>query len=56
MKDLTFGEKLAYYGYCILTLGGAWLLKIIIKKAIIESQEKWNQKGYKEKEVGQDIV
>lgn len=37
-KDLTFGENLAYYGYVILTLGGAWITKIIIKKAILESK------------------
>lgn len=40
MKQVSnFGEDLAYLGCCILTLGGAWLLKIIIKKAIIESKQ-----------------
>jgi hypothetical protein len=37
-KDLPFGENLAYFGYCIITFGGAWILKIIIKKAILESK------------------
>ena len=35
---MPFGENLAYYGYNIITLGAAWLIKIIIKKAIIESR------------------
>jgi len=37
-KELPFGEQLVYIGYCIITFGAAWLLKIIIKKAILESK------------------
>jgi len=37
-KDLSIVERLFYYGYCILTLGGVFLLKVIIKKAILETQ------------------
>jgi len=36
---LSFAEKLGYYGYCLLTFGGVWILKIIIKKAIIEANK-----------------
>lgn len=38
MEKLSLTEKLVYYGYCIATFGAVWLLKIIIKKAIIESK------------------
>lgn len=37
MGKLSIAEKLVYYGYCIVTLGGVWLMKIVIKKAIIEA-------------------
>lgn len=38
-KDLPFLENLGYYFYVLITLGGAWLIKVIIKKAIIESEK-----------------
>lgn len=38
MKKLKTGEKFAYYGSIILSLGFWWILKIVIKKAIIESK------------------
>ena len=37
IKRLSWDELLAYYGWNILTLGLVWVIKIIIKKAIIES-------------------
>lgn len=37
MKKLSFWESLVYYGWVIMTLGGAWAAKIIIKKAIREA-------------------
>ncbi len=37
-KDLSFIEKLFYYIACILSLGFWYLVKIVIKKAIIESK------------------
>jgi len=33
-------ELFVYYATCILTFGGVWLTKIIIKKAINESRLK----------------
>jgi len=35
---MTFLENLMYYGSNILTLGFWWLVKIVIKKAIIETK------------------
>lgn len=37
--DLDILEKIMYYFTCLTTLGGAWIVKIIIKKAIIEANE-----------------
>lgn len=37
---LSFAEKLMYYGSCILSLGFWWLIKIVIKKAVIEANQK----------------
>jgi hypothetical protein len=37
-KGLSFSEKLFYYANVILTLGTAFLLKVIIKKAILETK------------------
>lgn len=37
-KSLPLAEALVYYGYVILTLGFAWVVKVIIKKAILEAQ------------------
>ena len=39
-KKMPIDENLIYYAYCILTLGFVWLCKIVIKKAIIEANEK----------------
>lgn len=36
---ISAGEKLFYLGYCIITLGMPFLLKIVIKKAIAETRE-----------------
>lgn len=36
---LSFPEKLMYVGANIATLGFWWLVKIVIKKAIIETQK-----------------
>jgi len=36
-KDLSGLEKFGYYILCFCTLGWAWYLKIIIKKAIVEA-------------------
>ncbi len=38
-KDLDIWEKIMYWWACLVTLGGVWLVKIIIKKAIIESEQ-----------------
>lgn len=38
MNRLSIGEKLAYYGANIMTFGLWWILKIVIKKAILESK------------------
>jgi len=40
MGKLSGLEKLFYYLYVIGTLGGVWIVKIIIKKAIIEAYAK----------------
>ena len=40
MKSLSFGEKLVYYGACLSTFGFWWIVKIVIKKAILESKDK----------------
>jgi len=37
---LRFEEKLAYYGWVIMSLGFVWVVKILIKKAIIEANQK----------------
>lgn len=37
-KSLPLAETLGYYAYVVLTLGVAWLIKIVIKKAIIEAE------------------
>lgn len=37
-KELPTGEKLVYYALNILTLGTSFFLKVIIKKALIESK------------------
>lgn len=37
--QLSFAEKLMYYGACISTLGLWWIVKIVIKKAIIEAND-----------------
>ena len=39
MRDLPFAEKLAYYVYVIATFGLVWVIKVVIKKAIIESED-----------------
>lgn len=36
-KQMDLIENMAYWGVNVCTLGGLWLLKIIIKKAIIEA-------------------
>ena len=36
---LPFLEELMYALSCLMTFGGTWLMKIIIKKAIIEANE-----------------
>lgn len=33
----TLVENVVYLIACILTLGGIWLMKIVIKKAVIEA-------------------
>lgn len=38
MKKISFSENLVYIGANIMTLGFWWLVKIVIKKAIIESR------------------
>lgn len=38
MKRLGAAEGIFYALYCILTLGGAWLVKVVIKKAMIDVQ------------------
>ncbi len=35
-KQLTGFESFVYYLFCILTLGGVWVYKIVMKKAISE--------------------
>ena len=37
-QQLNPAEAFVYYGYVICTLGIAWVIKIIIKKAIIEAK------------------
>jgi len=37
---LSTPEKIAYYGACIASFGFWWLVKIVIKKAMIESSQK----------------
>ena len=37
-KKLGAFAGLFYALYCITTLGGAWLVKVIIQKAIIDAQ------------------
>ena len=37
MKDLDWGEKTIYIIACILSLGFWWIVKIVIKKAMLES-------------------
>lgn len=37
---MPFNEKLAYIGACIASFGFWWLVKIVIKKAIIEANQK----------------
>lgn len=32
-------ETVAYYLWCIVTLGGVWLFKIVMKKAMIEANQ-----------------
>jgi hypothetical protein len=39
-ERLSIIEMIVYYLTCIFTVGGAWVLKIIIQKAIIDSGEK----------------
>jgi hypothetical protein len=36
--ELSALETLFYYVYVLCTFGGIWILKIVIKKAIIESK------------------
>jgi hypothetical protein len=38
-KQMSFLEQLFYYLSVVVTVGGAFALKAIIKKAIIESKE-----------------
>jgi hypothetical protein len=40
MKRLPINETLVYWGYNVLTLGLLWVMKIVIKKAIIEANAK----------------
>lgn len=35
-KDITGFESFIYYLFCILTFGGLWIYKIVVKKAIAE--------------------
>jgi len=37
-KDLPVLEAIVYYLTCVLTMGGSWVMKIIIKKAIMEAK------------------
>ncbi len=37
---MPWNETLAYWGYNLLTFGLLWMMKIVIKKAIIETQGK----------------
>jgi hypothetical protein len=39
-KNLKFFEDLVYVLACFLTFGVPWILKITIKKAILQTQEK----------------
>lgn len=36
-SKIPLGENLVYWGFNLLTFGTLWLMKIVIKKAIIES-------------------
>jgi hypothetical protein len=36
--NLRPGENFWYHFYCVITLGGAYFLKLIIKKAIMEAR------------------
>jgi len=38
MKKLDLSEQLVYIGACIFTFGFWWLVKIVIKKAILETK------------------
>lgn len=42
MKKLSTLELIMYYFSCILSLGFWWLVKIVIKKAILESKNENN--------------
>lgn len=37
-KKMKLGEQIAYIGWNVITLGAPWLMKIVIKKAILEAQ------------------
>jgi len=37
-KKLPVGELLVYYGYTLMTFGLLWVIKIVIKKAILETK------------------
>jgi len=39
MKKMTFMENLFYYVTVVATLGGAYIMKCIIKKAIVDSHK-----------------
>ena len=38
-KGLPSLEKFVYLAACVLSLGGAWVAKIIFKAALLEAQE-----------------
>lgn len=39
-RTMSIPERLAYTGYCLLTFGALWALKLAIQKAISDSQDK----------------
>jgi len=36
-KKMPFSEDILYYLTCFATLGWAWVIKVIIKKAVMEA-------------------
>lgn len=43
MKKLSFFENLVYYAFCIFTLGGFYITRVLITRSVLKALESHGQ-------------